>query len=132
MRARMLSIAFAGVVGLAAPCVAATVNAIQGQVLINRGQGYQKLDGTATANPGDSIVVNPGGSAQIVYPDGCTIQVAPGSVASIADQSPCQPGAPQTGTSPINGTTIAIGAVVVGGGIAAAILLNQKDKSASP
>jgi hypothetical protein len=110
---------------------AAMVNATQGQVLVNQGTGYQQVAGSVDVGPGATIVVNPGGSAQIVYPDGCSVAVQPGSVYTIAPQSPClaQDGQATSGPS---GTTLAIGAVVVGGGVAALLLLNNKDKSASP
>src|SRR3990172_1743800 len=108
---------------------AAMVNATQGQVLVNQGSGYQQVAGSVEVGPGGTVVVNPGGSAQILYPDGCSVAVQPGSVYTIAPQSPClaQGGEPSSG---LNGTTLAIGAVVVGGGVAALLLL--KDKSASP
>ena len=87
--------------------------------------------GSTQGNPGDTIVANPGGSAQIVYPDGCAVDVSPGSVATIAAQSPC--GSSSTSSSGLgtNATMFVIGAAAVGGGVAAALLL-QKDKSASP
>jgi hypothetical protein len=106
--------------------LAATVNAIQGQVLVNTGQGYRQVGGTAQAGPGATVVANPGGQGQVTYPDGCAVTVLPGTVYTIAPNSPCQ-----TGIVPLNGTTLAIGAVVAGG-IGAAIILSQKDKSASP
>jgi len=117
-----------------APSLAAMVNATQGQVLVNQGTGYQQVAGSADVKSGSTIVVNPGGSAQIVYPDGCSVSVQPGSVYTVSPQSPClaQGGSSQE-TGGINGTTLAIGAVVVGGGAAALLLLNNnKDKSASP
>jgi hypothetical protein len=123
---------------MASQALAATVNATSGQVLINRGEGYTMVAGSTQANAADTIVVNPGGSAQIVYPDGCVIDVSPGSVAAIAVRSPCGGGggsnsstetAATNGVS--NGTMFAIGALAVGGGVAAALFL-QKDKSASP
>jgi hypothetical protein len=58
-------------------------------VLINRGEGYRMVAGTVQGGPGDTIVANPGGSAQIVYPDGCVVDIAPGTVAVINAQSPC-------------------------------------------
>jgi hypothetical protein len=107
-------------------------------VLINRGEGYMMVAGSTQANTGDTIVVNPGGSAQIVYPDGCVIDVSPGSVATVSAQSPCGGGGSSSSTETAatnsgsnNGTLFAIGALAVGGGVAAALLL-QKDKSASP
>jgi hypothetical protein len=93
--------------------------------------------GSTQANAGDAIVVNPGGSAQIVYPDGCVVDVSPGSVATISAQSPCGGGSSSstetasTNSGSNNATLFAIGALAVGGGVAAALFL-QKDKSASP
>jgi len=108
--------------------------------------------GTVQGGPGDTIVANPGGSAQIVYPDGCVIEVLPGSVAVINAQSPCssanntvttgsttttaatEPAGPSDGGgggSGISGTALALGAVAVGGGVGAAMFLG-KDKSSSP
>jgi hypothetical protein len=102
--------------------------ALEGQVLLSRGQGYRLVEGSAEANPGDTVVVNPGGRAQIIYPDGCAVQVQPPSVVAIAPQSPCLAGQPT-----VNNYTVAIGGAVVGLGIAAGILLTQKkDKPASP
>ncbi len=111
---------------------AAMVNATQGQVLVNQGSGYQQVAGSVDVGPGTTVVVNPGGGAQIVYPDGCAVAVQPGSVYTIAPQSPCLAQGGGEATSGPNGTTLAIGAVVVGGGVAALLLLNDGDKSASP
>ena len=99
--------------------------------MVNQGSGYLQVVGATDAGPGATVVVNPGGSAQIVYPDGCSVAVQPGSVYTISPQSPCLAQGDQT-TSGVNGTTLALGAVVVGGGVAALLLLNSKDKSASP
>lgn len=111
---------------------AAMVNATQGQVLVNQGSGYQQVAGATDVGPGGTVVVNPGGSAQIVYPDGCAVAVQPGSVYTISPQSPCLAQDGSQATSGPSGTTLAIGAVVVGGGVAALLLLNNGDKSASP
>jgi hypothetical protein len=115
------------------PALATTVSATQGQVLISRGQGYQQVTGSTQANPGDTVVANPGGSGQIVYPDGCTVQVRPGSIVAVAPQSPCnQQEAPASATS----NTLIVGAVVVIGTLAgvgiAALIIGLKDKPASP
>ena len=146
LTAVILGISFVG------QAFAATVRATGGQVLINRGEGYKMVAGTVQGGPGDTIVANPGGSAQIVYPDGCVIEVLPGSVAVINAQSPCssanntvttgsttttaatEPAGPSDGGgggSGISGTALALGAVAVGGGVGAAMFLG-KDKSSSP
>lgn len=131
IRISLVLLAFIVGVSIGAPAFAATVTAVQGQVLVNRGQGYQLIQGATEVNPGDTVVVNPGGIAQIVYPDGCSMQFQPGSVVAIGPQSPCE-AQQQSGQAGVNGTTLAIGAVVVGGGVAAIILLSQNDKPASP
>jgi hypothetical protein len=124
-------LAFLSAALLSTPSLAATISATQGQVLVNHGSGYQQVVGSIDAGSGATVVVNPGGSAQIVYPDGCAVAVQPGSVYTISPQSPCLAQGGQT-TTGVNGTTLALGAVVVGGGVAALLLLNSSDKSASP
>ena len=103
-----------------------TVNVSQGQVLLNRGDGFKRVTGSAQAGPGAKVVANPGGGGQIVYPDECVVEIVAGTVYTIADKSPCQ----TTGLS-INGTTLAIGAAAAGGGLALGLLLGQ-GKPASP
>jgi len=115
-------------IALGGQALAATVNTTSGQVLLNHGEGYKLVAGSAQGDVGDTVVANPGGSAQIVYPDGCVVEVVPGAVTTIAAQSPCT----SAGGMGPSVTTFAIGAVIVGGGVGAALLLQNKDKSASP
>src|SRR5215210_3961409 len=72
--------------------VAATVTTQQGQVLLNRGQGFKQVPGSAQAGAGAKVVANPGGLGQVTYPDGCTVTVQPCSVYTIAQESPCKTG----------------------------------------
>jgi hypothetical protein len=109
--------------------LAATVHVTGGQVFLSHGEGYRRLSGSAQARPGDRVVVNPGGSGQIVYSDGCKVEVKPGSVAIITNQSPCG-GGTSVGTGG-DSSMYAIGAVVVGGAVGAAALLG-KDGPSSP
>jgi hypothetical protein len=111
---------------------AATVVPGQGIVMVNHGQGYQQVAGSTDVSPGTTVVVGPGGSAQVVYADGCTVQVEPGSVVTVAPQPPCLTTGAINPLPGMSGTTLAVGAVVVGGGVAAAVLLSRKSKSASP
>ena len=131
MRAVRPLVALLSVTLFSTSSFAAMVNATQGQVLVNQGSGYQQVAGSVEAGPGARVVANPGGSAQILYDDGCAVLVQPGSVYTIAAESPClaQGGEATTGPS---GAALAIGAVIVGGGVAALLLLNNKDKSTSP
>jgi hypothetical protein len=120
---------------------AATVTATKGQVLINRGGGYQLVVGTTDANPGTTIVVNPGGSARVVYPDGCAEMAEPFSVYTINAKSPCESKTDKSATG--NSTTGSMGisnivlytiggAVAAGGGIVAYLALTHTAKAASP
>jgi hypothetical protein len=128
----------------AGPCAfATTVTAEQGQVLLNTGQGYRLVQGSINVNPGDMIVVNPGGMARITYDDGCVTEVRPPAVTAISAQSPCQqqqkPSSPQDdsqgehgGIGGISTTHVVLGTALVGGGVAAWLLLSGKFKPASP
>jgi hypothetical protein len=76
----------------ASPSWAAVIEPGVGDLSINQGQGFKPVTGHSSANVGDSVMVGPGGSATIVYDDGCRINVKPGAVASIAPLSPCASG----------------------------------------
>lgn len=71
---------------------AATIQPGQGSLTINQGQGFQPVDSRIDANVGDSVMVAPGGSATVVYDDGCKVNVQPGAVTTIAPLSPCASG----------------------------------------
>jgi hypothetical protein len=143
-----------GWAALAAACVAvsavdaATVKSISGRVLLNRGDGYKLVAGEALAEAGTTVMASPGARGQIIYPNGCVIYVNPPYVVTVEARSPCTavaigqagslPGptgtkaTPGTASAPgIDAGTFALGAAVVGGGVGAAILLSQKDRSAS-
>jgi len=72
--------------------LAATIEPGQGGFTLNQGQGFQPINSRVNANAGDSVMVGPGGSATIVYDDGCQVPVQPGAVATIAPLSPCASG----------------------------------------
>ena len=74
---------------VATPCWAATLQPAQGEVFISHGQGYQLVTRPIEVNPGDAVMVNPNGSATIVYDGGCSVPVQPGAIATIAPQPPC-------------------------------------------
>jgi len=71
---------------------AATLQPGQGDLTINQGQGFQPVNNRIDANVGDSVMVGPGGSATVVYDDGCKVTVEPGTVATIGPLSPCASG----------------------------------------
>ncbi len=77
---------------VASPSWAAVVQPGVGDLTINQGQGFKPVTTEVNANVGDSVMVGPGGSATIVYEDGCKVSVKPGAVVSIAPLSPCASG----------------------------------------
>ena len=82
---------FAGVV-FAEGVGAATVGSIQGDVLVNRGDGYRSVKSTLPNVPaGTQLMVRPGGSAVITYSGSCAVRIAAG-VWSVNEQAPCADG----------------------------------------
>jgi hypothetical protein len=77
---------------VATPSWAAVVEPGYGDLTINQGQGFKSVTSRANANAGDSVMVGPGGSATVVYDDGCKVNVQPGAVTTIAPLSPCASG----------------------------------------
>jgi hypothetical protein len=76
-------------------------------------------------------MVMAGGSAEVIYSDGCRQSVGVGAVVVVAETSPCAALNPGTEAGAVD-YTLVIGGVVVAGGVAAAIALGGDDDSASP
>ena len=92
---------------------AATLDRIEGSVLVNhRGNGYVAVVSTQL-QPGDSVVANPGGRGQIFYEDGCTVTAEEGKVILIQEQSPCVRQASAAGAHPYR---LGVGDASAGGG----------------
>lgn len=121
-------VAFAVLMLVTSHSWAATVTGLQGQVLVNTGNGFQQVQGTMQVGTGARVIVNQGGQASIQYEDGCNVPLNPGQLYTIAAASPCAT-TQQNNTSAPNG--LAIGAAVIGGTVGAVILLNGLN-SASP
>lgn len=118
-------LAFTLILSLSSPSWAATVSGVQGRTLLNTGTGFRTVQAPTQAGPGARVVANPGGQGVVQYDDGCTVQVNPGQVYTIAPVSPCQTGQ----VLPPGG--LATGMAIVGGAVGAVILLNGLN-SASP
>jgi hypothetical protein len=122
-----LSLGYAMLIG--APSWAATIEPGQGDLSINQGQGFKSVNSPAAANVGDSVMVGPGGSATVVYDDGCRVLVQPGAVATIAPLSPCASGSyaadmgvpPPVAPQPVAEGNDALWGWVIGGAFAAAL-----------
>jgi hypothetical protein len=77
---------------LAAPAKGALVAPVKGVVLINRGKGFSEIKKPVKLRVGNSVMVGPEGAAIIAYGDGCKVDVAPGTVETVAQLSPCASG----------------------------------------
>jgi hypothetical protein len=114
---------------------AASLASIQGSVKVNSGSGFHEVAGTAQVAPGTSVMVAPGGRADILYSDGCRIPVRPGAVQVVAPVSPCALGQAGPGQVPQSqGNTIydaLLAGAVIGGSITAGVL-SERNNSNSP
>jgi hypothetical protein len=140
---------------------AATLLNPQGEILVNRGGGFQPIEGKFELLPGDTLIANPGGSGLLSYGPGCAIPIDVGTVVAVQEPPPCDVTAQPDGTvagaegAPVEGAvegvaaesagllntgTLIAGGVVVGGGVALALALSggssgssgSPDKPASP
>jgi len=124
-----LAVMFAG----GALAQTATVQPVQGDLSVNQGQGFQRVDSRIEANVGDTVMVGPGGSASLVYPDGCQVTIQPGSVVSVAPLSPCASGSlAQTGSGNGPDWTGLAWSLVTLGGIGAGVAGIIEAKSSTP
>ena len=134
MWSRVGIFAVIGLVGVAVGAEAATVQNMQGSVLINRGTGFQAATGSAPVAVGDQVMVREGGSAQIVYDGGCAVKVEQERITAVKAEPPCgafgggSGGALGAGATPY----VISGAIIVGGGALAYGLSQSSNKSASP
>ena len=89
---RLLSLLPALAVGLfvSSSAFAASLEAVRGEVSINRGEGFKRVTGPTEARAGDLLMASPGGSAKLVYSDGCPVRVIPGTVVRVGAKSPCK------------------------------------------
>jgi hypothetical protein len=99
---------------------AATLVPGEGTLTVNQGQGFQPVNARVDTNVGDSVMVAPGGTATLVYDDGCKVDVQPGSVTTVAPISPCASGSYAQGNN--NDSATALGALAVIGGVTGVIV----------
>lgn len=117
-------------VGLACAANAATVEVLSGSVSVNKGKGYQQVSGIFEVNPGDRVLVEAAGNANIVYSDGCFIKVGDAlkrATLVIPEPAGCAVG--------VQATTVVTGLVIAGavvGGVLLATNASDKSKPASP
>ena len=77
---------------------AASLTQIKGKVLVSRGQGFVPVQPTAEIRPGDYIMVEAGGSAQVQFASGCFVPVKPGNLFTVPSPEACQVRKIETGS----------------------------------
>jgi hypothetical protein len=121
---------------------------IQGSVIVDRGDGFQPVQGESAGYawvvpvaPGDRIRVN-SGFAEIAYDNGCVVKIGPGQMAAVLYTPPVCRGeitssaslssssSSSSGTSTMTYVYIGGGLLLAGGIGAGAVLLYQN--AASP
>jgi hypothetical protein len=136
MRFRECAIGLGLAVGVAfaVPANAATVLDIQGEVLVSTGTGFQIVNGPTTVAAGHQVFVRPGGSAHILFDDGCRVPVKIDAVVQVEENSPCKTADVKDGK--LSSSTMLIGGLVIAGGAGLAIGLSggssDKNRPASP
>lgn len=114
---QVLSTALVAYLATSAVALAATVQNVAGPVSLNNGNGFRAIASGAPANAGDVVMAGAGGSAQIVYDNGCVENVESGTTVNVGEAPACTQGAvPGTGTMVLGGLAVA---GLVGGVIAA-------------
>ncbi len=120
---------------MASSAQAALLTNVQGTVTVNQGNGYIPAASGSVVAPGDRVRVGEG-SAGIVYENGCAQTVGPGQTVLVLYAAPDCNGGLKDGAAVETGVpteTLVIGGLVVGGAVAAAVVLTQgTSKPASP
>ena len=117
MRRRAGLVAFCCVLLASSSSSAATIEPTRPVASVSyQGQGFQTIFSSVQGNPGDSVMVGPGGLAKIKYEDGCEVQVNPGRIETVQSPSPCAAGGFAQGPDP--GLWVAAGGAALGTGFA--------------
>ena len=122
---------------------AATVNVTEGEMFVSRGNGYERVAGTAQVRVGDSVMAGEFGVGQISYANGCAVTVRPGAVVAIEAQASCAAAEdwstnvvdPASASGGLSTGQILLGVAIAGGVGAGVYALTQgggDDKPASP
>lgn len=130
---------------------AASLEQINGEVLVNQGSGYRSMQRPIVVAPGDRVMAGPDASARIAYDAHCSVLVHPGSMVTVASRSPCANLSDLAPPSGLGGCSLKsdprachieperedippllIGAATLGLAVGGLILLEDDDKPASP
>ena len=75
----------------------ANLSTVNGMVLVNQGQGFRPAVPGQVLRTGDRVIVTTHGGARLTYVGGCSVSLAPGSMATIGSLAPCKVGLRQAG-----------------------------------
>jgi hypothetical protein len=69
--------------GVSSVHAATTLSGVQGEVSIDRGQGFNSVSYATTVKPGDIIKIKEGGTANVVFDNGSMVSVAGGQTYTV-------------------------------------------------
>jgi hypothetical protein len=78
-----MALTFGGLLLLATPASATTVEVLKGTVSVKQGDGFRQITSPTEVYRGNQVMTAPDGMARIVYPDGCVVKVGPGGLATV-------------------------------------------------
>ena len=84
---KIVSVVVAAAMLTSSTAQAANMATMSGVVRVNQGSGYQTASRQAEVNPGDLVMVSPGGLALVSYSCGLTENVAPGAVYTVGNDA---------------------------------------------
>jgi len=116
---------------------AVTLSNIEGAVSVNHGDGFQPAAIGTTLSSGDRVRAGAGGSANIVYENGCSTRIGPNQVAVVLAAPPSCAGAslkdgPAFAPAAFGNETLIAGGLVVGAGVGVAVALSNNNGNNDP
>lgn len=140
---RKLLVVFAVFASMCHQASAATLSGVQGQVLVNQGNGFVQATPGMTISPGDMVLVQEGAAAQVTYPNGVIANVAPGGMFTVPAvppvvapaMPPVAPAASVAGAGAGVGTGVIVAGAVAGAaglGVLASTAGKSDKKPSSP
>lgn len=88
-RLAAFALAFFAAPAFAAGSPVATLGQQQGTVMVNQGEVFATATENQALSAGDRVLVMEGGSATLVFSDGCELPLAEGSLLEVGATSPC-------------------------------------------
>jgi len=127
-------LALLGTTGMASaqdPEQVATLNKAEGTVMVDQGKGFVSSKANAVLNEGDRVITLSNSGAEIVFADGCKVQLKANNMMSIALNPGCKGAATVAGAGPAAPLSRADFAALMGFGTVAAIAAGNDDKPIS-